>query len=295
MAPEQLVATDPQAGPQSDVYGLGVVLYELLTDRRFARQRSGDVPPPSTLDPAVPAALDAVCLRALAEVPADRFSSAAEFARAIRGAVGRNRGHRAIPVLAALASALLVLAVAFYAGWKFFPPRGLAESQRSAAGTVAEDGPPKPPADGPKDASGSKSALSPKQGVSPSKPKSTGSARGTGWPDDVTKLPAPPQSPEDIAALVEDLESTDVDRILRATVRFMRGKPREPSPAVSRALERVLLEDGFPRIRANAAQGLQNWGTPETIPALEEAARRDPDANVRTLAKAAVEAVKLRQ
>ncbi len=137
MAPEQLAATGGRVGPQSDVYSLGVVLYELLTERRPPRGtdsplrsqepvglekpsggKSNGVPPPSTLDPSVPARLDAVCLRALAESPADRFSSAAEFAQAIRSAVTDNRRRRIVLWLAGLASVLLVSVAALIVGQK---------------------------------------------------------------------------------------------------------------------------------------------------------------------------------
>jgi HEAT repeat protein len=99
---------------------------------------------------------------------------------------------------------------------------------------------------------------------------------------------------QDIAALVEDLDSADIDRILRTTVRFMRGKPRDPARRSRRPWNASFWKTVF-RIRANAAQALQNWGAPETLPALEEAAQKDPDAAVRSLAKTAIEAIKLRQ
>ena len=53
---------------------------------------------------------------------------------------------------------------------------------------------------------------------------------------------------------------------------------------MARALERVLKEDGDPSIRVNAALGLKNWGTPESIAALQEAAEKDPNWIVRSRA-----------
>jgi hypothetical protein len=76
---------------------LGIVLHEMLTGRRLFKAASGlatlekvraaRVLAPSALNAAVPAALDAVCLRALAKHPADRFQTAAEMGAALDAAV----------------------------------------------------------------------------------------------------------------------------------------------------------------------------------------------------------------
>jgi serine/threonine-protein kinase len=78
------------SGPPTDVFGLGCILYELLTGRTpFVTPSPFDVlfrglivppVPPSQLQPGVPAALEQICLKCLAAEPGDRFPSARQFA-----------------------------------------------------------------------------------------------------------------------------------------------------------------------------------------------------------------------
>lgn len=78
---------------RSDVFALGIVLWESLTMRRLYRTdderatldliKHGDTTPPSKFRRDVPAELDAICLRALAKDPADRFQSAGDMRAAL--------------------------------------------------------------------------------------------------------------------------------------------------------------------------------------------------------------------
>jgi serine/threonine protein kinase len=82
--------------PRSDLYSIGVLLYQMLTGEKpfvgetavaVAMQHAADpVFPPSQLAD-VPDALEAVCLRALAKQPRDRFGTAREMRRALRDAM----------------------------------------------------------------------------------------------------------------------------------------------------------------------------------------------------------------
>jgi len=86
MAPEQAAGNHAAVGPVSDVYGLGGILYAILTGRDpqtdsdaysvLERVRRGELDPPRRVRPTVPPALEAVCLRAMALKPEDRYPSA---------------------------------------------------------------------------------------------------------------------------------------------------------------------------------------------------------------------------
>jgi tetratricopeptide (TPR) repeat protein/tRNA A-37 threonylcarbamoyl transferase component Bud32 len=92
MSPEQ--AEGAAVNHSSDVYGLGAILYEILTGqppfegsetRELLRRVVVEAPArPRDGVPGTPRALEAVCLKALAKKPADRYVSAAELADEVR-------------------------------------------------------------------------------------------------------------------------------------------------------------------------------------------------------------------
>lgn len=92
IAPEQAISS-AQAVPQSDQYSLGIVAYELLTGRvpfddasamSIALKHISDPPPPPTeLNPNIPAEVEQALMRALDKDPKKRFDTAKEFVNAM--------------------------------------------------------------------------------------------------------------------------------------------------------------------------------------------------------------------
>jgi tetratricopeptide (TPR) repeat protein/tRNA A-37 threonylcarbamoyl transferase component Bud32 len=145
MSPEQAEGRLDQLGPESDVYSLGATLYCLLTgkapfgdgsqDQVLRQVRRGDFPAPRQVNPRVPVALEAICLKAMALGPADRYLTARALAEDLEHwladepvrahfepPVSRARrwGRRHRPLVAALvalvATALLLVGVGL--GWE---------------------------------------------------------------------------------------------------------------------------------------------------------------------------------
>jgi len=97
MAPEQ--ARGDPVDARADLYAIGVMLWESVTGKRrwpagitepalFTRLANGDLPdPPDAASHGLPAELDAIIMRALAPVPADRYPTAVDLRDALDGVV----------------------------------------------------------------------------------------------------------------------------------------------------------------------------------------------------------------
>jgi serine/threonine-protein kinase len=99
MSPEQ--ARGKPIDRRSDLFALGIVLFELTTSRRLFRGESdidtlklvisSRIPPPTTLDPKYPPELERIVLRALQRDPQGRYQTAAELEADLRGYLKAKR------------------------------------------------------------------------------------------------------------------------------------------------------------------------------------------------------------
>jgi len=90
MAPEQAAGRAAEVGPPTDIYSIGAILYECLTGRPPFRETTpldtlvqvleGEPARPREINPAIPRALEAICLRCLEKAPERRYPTAAAVA-----------------------------------------------------------------------------------------------------------------------------------------------------------------------------------------------------------------------
>jgi eukaryotic-like serine/threonine-protein kinase len=105
MSPEQVQGQ--KIDSRADLFSVGVVLYQLLTDKRpfdgdndfsIIHQIIGHTPaPPSSFNARLPSAIDAVVARALAKDRDQRFATARDFATALQSAIRRAEDATVVP------------------------------------------------------------------------------------------------------------------------------------------------------------------------------------------------------
>ena len=98
MSPEQVRGMPERHGPPTDIYSLGVILYEAITGRRPYTGESYDIqtailigkpPKPRSVRPEIDLALQLICLKAMSRLIDDRYETMQDFADALTRYLGR--------------------------------------------------------------------------------------------------------------------------------------------------------------------------------------------------------------
>jgi serine/threonine-protein kinase len=132
MSPEQ-ISGDHALGPATDVFSLGVVLYEMLAgvapftgptaQSVIAKHFSGEIPSLRKARPEVPEAIDAAVIKALARDQSERYATAGELAKALEGTGQAPLRLRRLLVPLALAVAAVVAVLGW---WRVRPSADVA-------------------------------------------------------------------------------------------------------------------------------------------------------------------------
>ncbi|HNT05395.1 MAG: Serine/threonine-protein kinase PrkC [Chloroflexi bacterium ADurb.Bin180] len=137
-SPEQ-AGTTGYLDQRSDLYAIGLVLYEMLTTKLYLRNRV----PPNKVNRKVPRALSAVVMKALQDNPADRYQSAEEMRAALEAVSKGGQLQGITAALGGIAEGIpvrglaVVLGLAALAGAIFLGARALGESRSAGAALTA--------------------------------------------------------------------------------------------------------------------------------------------------------------
>ncbi|HUG91319.1 MAG TPA: tetratricopeptide repeat protein [Planctomycetaceae bacterium] len=162
MAPEQALGHVDEFDARTDIYSLGAILYEILTGRppvpkgkiteKLKFIIEGRTPPPTQVDPAIPRPLEAVCLKAMARLKAERYQTALALASDVEAFLAdepvsvyaepwhtrlrrwAKRHRTAVTTTAAVA----VVLVAGWAAWSIVDTRRIGGIEHSVRGSIVQ-------------------------------------------------------------------------------------------------------------------------------------------------------------